>query len=122
MQSVHRTAQIAVIAQSEVRESYQTYRTAYDLARHYRDEVVPLRKRIAEENVLRYNGMLIGVFELLADAREQVASVNAYLDALRDFWVAQTDFDLAQNGVGPNGGSPRPRGAAMPAGGAAAEH
>ena len=43
------------------------YRTAYDIARHYRDEVVPLRKRIAEENVLRYNGMLIGVFELLAD-------------------------------------------------------
>jgi hypothetical protein len=62
------------------------------------------------------------VFELLADAREQVASVNAYLDALRDFWVAQTDFDLAQNGVGPNRGSARPPAAAMPAGGAAAEH
>ena len=44
------------------------YRTAYDLARHYRDEIVPLRKRISEENLLRYNGMLIGVFELLADA------------------------------------------------------
>ena len=122
MQSVHRTAQVAVTAQSEVRESYQAYRTAYDLARHYRDEVMPLRKRIAEENVLRYNGMLIGVFELLADAREQVASVNAYLESLRDFWLAQTDFDLAQNGVGPNGGPARPRAAAMPSGGAAAEH
>ncbi len=32
---------------------------------------------ISEENLLRYNGMLIGVFELLADAREQIASVNA---------------------------------------------
>ena len=53
------------------------YRSAYDIARHYRDEIVPLRKRIAEENVLRYNGMLIGVFELLADARAQIASVNA---------------------------------------------
>ena len=38
---------------------------------------MPLRKRIADENLLRYNGMLIGVFELLADAREQIASVNA---------------------------------------------
>ena len=72
MQAVHRTAEVAVNARSEVRESYSAYRTAYDLARHYRDEVVPLRKRISEENLLRYNGMLIGVFELLADSREQV--------------------------------------------------
>ena len=55
-------------ARSEVRETYSAYRTAYDLAKHYRDEVVPLRKRISEENLLRYNGMLISVFELLADA------------------------------------------------------
>ena len=72
MQAVNRAAEIAVNARSEVRETYSAYRTAYDLARHYRDEIVPLRKRISEENVLRYNGMLISVFELLADAREQV--------------------------------------------------
>ena len=73
--ALNRTAQLAVDASSEVRESYGAYRTAYDIARHYRDEIVPLRKTIADENVLRYNGMLIGVFELLADAREQIASV-----------------------------------------------
>ncbi|MCL5061433.1 MAG: TolC family protein [Candidatus Thermoplasmatota archaeon] len=38
--------------------------------------VVSLKQRISEENQLRYNGMLIGVFELLADARSQIASVN----------------------------------------------
>ena len=77
MQSVERTAQVALAARSEVRERYHGYRMAFDVARHYRDEIVPLRKRIAEENTLRYNGMLIGVFELIADARDQVASVNA---------------------------------------------
>ena len=46
---------------------------------------MPLRQRIAEENLLRYNGMLIGVFELLADARAQIASVNNYIESLRDF-------------------------------------
>ncbi|MDT9071544.1 hypothetical protein RSW38_25760, partial [Escherichia coli] len=71
-----------------MREQYSAYRTAYDLARHYRDEIVPLRKTIAEENVLRYNGMLIGVFELLADAREQITSVSQAIDAQRDFWLA----------------------------------
>ncbi|MEJ7670534.1 MAG: TolC family protein [Casimicrobiaceae bacterium] len=121
MQSVHRTAQVALNAQSEVRESYQAYRATYDIARHYRDEVVPLRKRIADENTLRYNGMLIGVFELLADARVQIASVNAYLDALRDFWIAQTDLDLALNGGSPSG-APRMRAATMPAGGSAGGH
>ena len=74
MQALHRVAETAVNARSEVREAYSAYRTAYDTAKHYRDEIVPLRKRIAEENLLRYNGMLISVFELLADAREQVAS------------------------------------------------
>ncbi len=121
MQSVHRTAQVALAAQSEVRESYQAYRTAHDIARHYRDEIVPLRKRIADENTLRYNGMLIGVFELLADAREQIVSVNGYLDALRDFWLAQADLDLALNGASPSGG-PRARATTMPAGGSAGGH
>jgi hypothetical protein len=56
---------------------------------------VPLRKKMLDENVLRYNGMLIGVFELLADARAQIASVNAAIEATRDFWLAQTDLDMA---------------------------
>lgn len=95
MQSVERAAEAAVNARSEVREAYAGYRTAFDIARHYRDEVVPLRKRISDENLLRYNGMLIGVFELLADARAQVAGVNGYIEALRDFWIAQADLDMA---------------------------
>ena len=95
MQSVHRAAETAINARSEVREAYTGYRSAYDIARHHRDEIVPLRQRIAEENLLRYNGMLIGVFELLADARAQIASVNNTIEALRDFWIARSDLDMA---------------------------
>ena len=98
MQSVNRVAATAVNARSEVRESYAGYLTAYELAKHYRDEIVPLRKTISDENQLRYNGMLISVFELLADAREQVASVNAYIEALRGFWLAETDLQKAVGG------------------------
>ena len=95
MQTVHQAAETAINARSEVREAYGAYRSAYDIARHHRDEIVPLRQRIAEENVLRYNGMLIGVFDLLADARSQIASVNASIEALRNFWLAQADLDMA---------------------------
>ena len=42
--------------------------------------------------------MLIGVFDLLADARAQIASVNGYIDALRDFWLAKADLDMAMIG------------------------
>ena len=35
-------------ARSEVRQAYASYRTIYDIARHYRDEVVPVRKQIAD--------------------------------------------------------------------------
>ena len=95
MQSLQRAAAIAIDARSEVREAYGAYRSAWDIARHQRDEIVPLRQRILEENVLRYNGMLIGVFDLLADARAQIASVHAAIDALRDFWLAQADLEMA---------------------------
>ena len=98
MQAVNRVAEIAINARSEVRESYAAYLTAYELAKHYRDEIVPLRKQIADENMLRYNGMLISVFELLADAREQVASINAYIEALKDFWLAQTELEKSLGG------------------------
>ena len=56
---------------------------------------MPLRQKILDENLLRYNGMLIGVFELLADARVQIASVRSAIDALRDFWLADADLDAA---------------------------
>ena len=98
MQAVHRTADIALRARSEVREAYSAYRTNYDLAKHYRNEIVPLRKKISDEVLLRYNGMLIGVFELLADAREQIDSVNAAIEAQRDYWLAETDLQMAING------------------------
>ena len=95
-------------ASSQARESYSSYRTAYDLARHQRDEVVPLRKIISEENGLRYNGMLIGVFELLADARDQVSGVIAAIEAQRDFWLADAALWstlIGRPAMGPAAGS-----------------
>jgi outer membrane protein TolC len=100
MQSLERAADTAIRARSEAREAYSAYRTTFDIARHYQDEVVPLRKAISEEMLLRYNGMLISVFELMADARDQINIVNAAIEAQRDFWLADTDLQAAINGSG----------------------
>jgi outer membrane protein TolC len=121
-QALDRAADLAVRARSEVREAYHAYRTAYDLARHYRDEIVPLKKRISEEILLRYNAMQVSVFELLADARQQIAGVSAYLEALRDFWLAEAALQLALTGQSP-GAIALPGGPGRVAGGApAADH
>ena len=98
-QALEHAREIAVNARSEVREAYAMQQGQYAIARHLRDEVVPLKKRISEENVLRYNGMLIGVFELLADARSQIVSVNAAIEAQRDYWLAESDLQMALVGT-----------------------
>jgi len=86
-------------ATSLLRERYVAYRTAYDMARHYRDEVVPLARTITDEMLLKYNGMLVGVFELLADARTQVHAVIAAIEAQRDFEMARIALDAALVGA-----------------------
>ncbi len=119
MQAVQRAVRTAVDARSQVRETYSAYRTAYDLAGHYRDEIVPLAQRISEENVYRYNGMLIGTFELLADARDQIRSVIGAVEALRDFWQADTDLQVALTAGAPTAPVPMRASAAPVAGGGA---
>ena len=64
----------------------------------YRDEIVPLRKTMAEENMLRYNGMFIGVFELLADTRDQISSVMAAINASQQFWLADAALAASLTG------------------------
>ena len=54
-----------------------------------------LRKRISDENLLLCNGMLIGVFELLADARDQGSAVMPSIEATRDFWIADANLETA---------------------------
>jgi outer membrane protein, multidrug efflux system len=103
MQSVAQVRKSAVTARSEAREAWHSYRTAHDVAKHYRDEIVPLRKFINDENLLRYNGMLIGVFDLLTDTRTNIAAVSASIDAQRDFWLIETDLQTALTGTSPGG-------------------
>ncbi len=96
--AAHRYDAVVASASSQLREGYSAYRTAWDLARHWRDEVVPLRRTISEENLLRYNGMLIGVFDLLADTREQIGSVMSAIDAQQQFWLADAALSAALAG------------------------
>lgn len=122
MQAVNRLADSAVSARSTARETYLRYRTAYDLAQHYQNNIIPLRQKVAEEMVLRYNGMLVSVFELLADARDQIEDVNAALEAQRDFWLADTDLTYVTIAPVEGGSSPASGGRVAARSGGGAGH
>jgi outer membrane protein TolC len=113
MQAVNKVAQAATEARSEARESYLDYRASYDLAKHYRDRVIPLRKKISDETMLRYNGMLVSVFELLADSREQAAAVNSTIDAMKEYWMAHARLEAALGGHLPDQPATANKGAAQ---------
>jgi outer membrane protein TolC len=95
MQAVNRLLAKAVNVRSEAREAYAAYRASYDIARQYRREVLPLRKIISDEMLLRYNAMQVDVFSLLTEARQRIASTTAAIEAERNFWLAETNLDAA---------------------------
>ena len=95
MQAVNRLAEKAVNARSEAREAYTAYRSSYDIASRYRREVLPLRKTISDEMMLRYGAMQIDVFSLLNDARQRIAASIADAEARRDFWIASVNLSAA---------------------------
>lgn len=122
MQAVNRLEEKAVNVRSEARNAYRGYRSAYDIARHYQREVLPLRKIISDETLLRYNAMLIDVFALIAEARERTTANTAAIEAKQNFWLADTDLGAAITGGGQSTGSEQASQASAQASSAPAEH
>ena len=101
--AVNRLTDKAIVVRSEARDAYRVYRASYDIAAHYQREILPLRKIISDETLLRYNAMQIDVFALLAEARQRIAATTAAIEAQRDFWLANTNLVAAVAGTGPAG-------------------
>ncbi|WP_108658287.1 TolC family protein [Acuticoccus kandeliae] len=106
MRATNLLAARAVAVRSEARAAHLSYRGSYDIARHYRDAVVPLRKAVEDESLLNYNGMITSTFDLLADTRARIESARAALDARRDFYLAEIDVTAAIWGGGVAGAAP----------------
>jgi outer membrane protein TolC len=92
MRAANQLAEQAVKVRSEARSAYVAYRSTYDIARHYRDSVLPLRSAIEEQSLLTYNGMITSTFELIADTRQKIDSTILAVNAKRDFWLAEANL------------------------------
>src|SRR5262245_15169198 len=106
MQAVNRLIERAVNVRAEAREAYQAYRGAYDIAKHYEREILPLRQIISDETLLNYNAMITDLFRLLADARARITANVQAIEAQRDFWLAAVDLHTAIVGGGGAGEAP----------------
>ncbi len=102
MRALNRLAAKAVNARSEARIAYETYRGTYDIARFWRDRVLPLRQTVSREVALRYNngvlageGMRVDLFRFFVDARVRIGATASALDARRDFYLAAADLQAA---------------------------
>ncbi|MEJ5129106.1 TolC family protein [Comamonas sp. MYb21] len=91
----------AIRARSEARSSWRSYRAAWDLAHQQQSEVLPLAQLVQQETIYRYNGMLLSIWQLLAQARSTTQAVLTATEAQRDFWLAETDLQLALSGTSP---------------------
>ncbi|HEV7669786.1 MAG TPA: TolC family protein [Thermoanaerobaculia bacterium] len=87
---------------SEVRETADRYVAARDLARIYRDSVLPRRVRILDQTLRHYNSMLVGVYDVLLAKRMEIESEKAAIEAWRDAWVARFALERAVGGKLPN--------------------
>src|SRR5262245_49172612 len=88
---------------------------ARDRALYYRDILLPLRERIVNEAQLHYNAMQIGVVQLLRDREQQVEAGVAYVDTLREYWLARTDLWQLAGGRLPTTSDLRKAGTGAPA-------
>lgn len=97
--SKQKTYQSAVLkAASELREQYFEYRTLFDIASHYQNQVIPMTETLMEEANYEYNGMIIGVFELLQIGRQFAAAEISSIDAKRNALVSE--ITMKSNALG----------------------
>jgi len=69
-----------------------------DRALYFRDIMLPLHERIVNETQLHYNAMQLGPVQLLRAREQQIATGVAYVEALRDHWLARIDFEQIASG------------------------
>lgn len=75
---------------------------ARDIAERYRSALVPGREAIVARTQEQVNFMLRGVFELIAAKQAEYDAYQAYLEAVRDYWVARAELRRIVGGALPD--------------------
>jgi cobalt-zinc-cadmium efflux system outer membrane protein len=96
--STHRAEALAVEIRSEAREARERLTAAHRSVRHLETAMLPLQQSIVDETLKFYNGMLVGVYDLLLAQQGQVQAGRDYVAALESFWQAWAELERALGG------------------------
>ena len=92
LQARLRADRLARQVRADVQNALAAFRLASQTARHTQAQVLRLHTELAQETLLRYNGMLKSTWDLLARVRTRIDSVDAALQAQRQHWLAHADL------------------------------
>lgn len=106
-QAEHRLQQRAIEARSEIREHRERLVAARRKVEYLRETVLPRRAVIGERALEQYNGMLIGAYELFEIRAEQTETRHQFAEALREYWTARAELELAVGGTLADPAGPR---------------
>jgi cobalt-zinc-cadmium efflux system outer membrane protein len=86
----------------DVRSEVRLAKARLELNRHaaeqYLTALLPLRRTVLEQSELEYNAMQIGLYELLSAKKAEVETFRAYLETVRDYWIARAELERALGG------------------------
>jgi cobalt-zinc-cadmium efflux system outer membrane protein len=89
----HEYYALAVRIRSTARAVQDRMEGARDRSLYYRDILLPLRERIVNEAQSQYNAMQLGPFQLLNAREQQIETAVAYIEALREYWLAHSEVE-----------------------------
>ncbi len=78
----------------DVAESHAHWIAARREYQTIEDELIPERREVQRLSLERYNGMLLGVYDLLKARSQAVEAERAATRALRDFWIEHAELEL----------------------------
>jgi hypothetical protein len=90
----------AKYSQNMVSQAFAAYKASYSMAQLAKDEQ-KLNVFMYDETVLRYNGMLLSVWDLLAQSSAKLHADAAVVTSQRDFLMAQTNLQMTLQGLSP---------------------
>ena len=89
---------VGLDVRSEVRIASARLELARKAAAEYGATLLPLRREIFAQAELEYNAMQIGLYELLAVKKAELEASRAYLESVRDYWMAHAELERALGG------------------------
>jgi outer membrane protein, heavy metal efflux system len=82
----------------EVRDAHARAENAVQSSEHFRKTLLPLHERIVAETLKFYNGMLLGVYDVLLARQNQLNAQRDYIETLKSYWLAKAELEHAAGG------------------------